>query len=192
MHRSRAIASARAFLGAPRFELLVDITGIEPKGDWRLWVDAEGNRLRIAKNKSIQVYAQSPKVESLVTKDVFRKARPELIANHSYWVLSLFGNCDGHEQTVMAFLGDDGNLRCCVFVDKVWQRNIAPLLLGFQALSCVSSGYIENDSRIIKSLKVTYPKGFDIEEAWASGFPTTDTNLQERIQCHLTNQDSTA
>jgi hypothetical protein len=192
MHRTRAIASARAFLGTPQFEILVDIVGLEPKGDWHVWEDTEGNRLRIAKNKSVQVYAQSPKAESEVTKDVFRKARPDLIAKHSYWVLSLFGNSCGHEDTVLAFLGNDGNLRCCFFRDKVWQRNFSPVLLGFQALSYVSSGYIDNESRILKSLKVTYPKGFDIEEVWASGFPTTDTNLQELIQCHLTNQDLTA
>jgi hypothetical protein len=192
MHRTRAIASARAFLGTPQFEILADIVGLEPTGDWHVWEDAEGNRLRIAKNKSVQVYAQSPKAESEVTKDVFRKARPELIAKHSYWVLSLFGNNQGCQQTVLAFLGNNGNLRCCVFIDKVWQMNISPVLLGFQTLSHISLGYIDNESRIIKSLNVTYPKGFGIEEAWASGFPTTDSNLQERIQCHLTNQELTA
>jgi hypothetical protein len=189
MHRTRAIASARAFLDAPRFEILVDIVGLEPKEDWHTWEDGEGNRLRIAKNKSVQVY--SLKTKSEITKDVFRKARPELIASHSYWVLSLFGNSDGYKDTILAFLGYDGSLRCCLFRDKVWIENFSPVLLGYQTLSYISSGYIDNESRILKSLKVTYPKGFDIEEAWASGFPTTDINLQERIQCHLISQDLT-
>ncbi len=181
MQKKRAIASARAFLNSP-FDLLVDIVGLNPKEDWHLWVDAEGNRLRIAKNKSVQVYPA--REESTCTKDVFRKASPYLIAKNSYWVLALFGK----NQTLLNFLGDDGTLRSCYFKDEIWQYNMSSTLLGYKALRYISSGYVEIYSRqIMTSLKVKYPKGFEIEEAWASGYPSSNAKLQERIQCHLTN-----
>ena len=185
MQKKRAIASARAFLGIP-FDLLAEIAALDPIEDWHLWTDPEGNRLRIAKNKSVQVYPA--RHESRTTKDVFRKAEPALIAKHSYWVLALFGK----DETLLNFLGNDGLLRTCYFEERIWQYNMSSVLLGFKALRYVGSGYIETRSRQITSpLKIKYPKGFEIEEAWASGYPTTDSNLQERIRCHLKNQDST-
>lgn len=183
MQTKRAIASARAFLGVP-FDLLVDIANIETKGDWHFWEDAEGNRLRIAKNKSVQVYPA--KQEAAHTKDVFRKALPSRIAQQSYWVLAIFG-----KSTLLNFLGHDGMLRCCYFEDHVWKGNISPVLLGYQALRYVFSGYMDLEPRQINSLKITYPKGFKIEEAWASGYPSTNSKYQEQILCHLKNQDST-
>jgi hypothetical protein len=145
-------------------------------------MDADGNRLRIAKNKSVLVYPA--KKEPSVTKDIFRKAPPALIAKNSYWILALFGK----NHSLLSFLGNDGNLRSCYFEDEVWQYNMSSTLLGYRALRYVSSGYIETYCRrIITSLKVKYPKGFEIEEAWASGYPSSNDKFQERIQCHLTN-----
>jgi hypothetical protein len=186
MHRSRAIASARAFLGLPTFDIVADIVGMNPQGNWRLWKDSEGNCLRITKKKS--VHSKLPLLPLEITKDVFRKARPELIAKHSYWLLSFFGNINGHQHSIFAFLGYDGYLRCCLFRNNVWCNNFSPILLGFQALSYISSEYIDNESRLINSMKIMYPKGFLIEQVWASGLPIIDTTLQERIQCHLINQ----
>lgn len=180
MQKARAIASARAFLGC-RFDLIVDIVGLDPKEEWMLWEDAEGNRLRISKNKAVNVYPA--KTPAVVTKDVFRKAPPALIAKHSYWVMSVFGNHD-----MLCFLGDDGTLRCCYFENQRWQYNMSPTLLGYQALRCVMSGYIETESRRLHSFSLGFPRDFQIEEAWASGYPTTDRKLQERI-CHLINQE---
>lgn len=180
MHKKRAIASARAFLGMP-FEVLAEIAVLTPKGDWHLWEDPEGNRLRIAKNKAVQVY---PAKTSSSTKDIFRKALPELIAKNSYWVLALFGN----DKSLLSFLGNDGVLRCCYFESGIWQCNINSVLLGFRVLRYVCSGYIENKSREISSLRIKYPKSFEIEEAWGSGYPTSDSKLQERM-CHLINQE---
>jgi hypothetical protein len=182
MQKKRAIASAQAFLGC-RFDLLVDIVGLDPKGDWNLWEDSEGNQLRIAKNKAVHVLPA--KHEPTSTMDVFRKAHPALIAKHSYWALSLFGD----RQSMLCFLGDDGTLRCCYFENNTWQYNMSPVLLGYKALRYVISGYIETDSRRLRTLSLPYPKDFHIEEAWASGYPTTDRKLQERIVCHLTSRE---
>lgn len=182
MQKNRAIASARAFLNSSRFELIVDILGLQPKGDWTQWEDSEGNRLKISKNKAVHIYPSSGEAET--TKDVYRKARPSTIAEHSYWVLAAFGQ----KETILTFLGNDGVLRCSYFENNIWKYNISPVLLGFQALDFIASGYIDTDPRKIRSLRITYPKGFEIEEVWATGYPTNDTTLQERIQCHLTNQ----
>lgn len=182
MQKKRAIASAQAALNFP-FGILVDIVGLDPVDGWNLWRDSEGNLLRIAKNKAVQVFPA--KEEPKITKDVFRKARPELIARYSYWALSLFGN----NESLLCFLGNDGTLRVSYFKNNIWQYNISSILLGYQALRYVVSGYIETDSRKISSLKVSYPKGFRIEEAWASGYPTSSKDLQERIECHLITQE---
>lgn len=182
MQKKRAIASAQAALSFP-FGLVVDIAGLEPMVGWNSWTDSECNLLRIAKNNAVQVFPCS--TEYPITKDVFRKARPELIAKHSYWVLSLFGK----DNTLLCFLGNDGTLRVSYFESNTWQYNMSCTLLGFQALRYVASGYLESDSRKISSLKVSYPKEFEIEEAWASGYPTSHRKLQERIECHLINQE---
>jgi hypothetical protein len=182
MHKKkRAIASARAFLGMP-FDVLAEIAVLNPKDDWHQWEDPEGNRLRIAKNKAVQVY---PAKQTTSTKDIFRKAQPALIAKHSYWALALFG----HNKTLLNFLGNDGVLRCCYFEQNVWQYNMSAVLLGFKPLRYICSGYIENKARRITSLKIRYPRSFEIEEAWGSGYPTSDSKLQERM-CHLINQES--
>lgn len=183
MQKKRAIASARAFLNAPRFGLIVDILNLNPKWDWTQWQDPEGNYLKISKNKAIHVYPSKQELES--TKDVYRKARPETIARHSYWVLAMFGET----QSVLSFLGNDGTLRCCYFENNIWKFNISPMLLGYKILDCIVFGYIETEPRKVKIPKISYPKNFNIEEAWATGYPVVDDNLQERIQCHLmTNQ----
>lgn len=182
MQKNRAIVSARAFLDSTSFELVVDILGLQPKKDWTQWEDSEGNLLKVAKNKTVHVYPAKEEAEA--TMDVYRKARPSVIADHSYWVLAAFGR----EKSIFAFLGNDGVLRCSYFENNTWKMNLPPVLIGFQALNIVASGYIDIDPRKIRSIKLSYPKGFEIEEAWATGYPTTDTTLQERIQCHLTNQ----
>lgn len=183
MQKKRAIASARAFLNAPRFDVVVEILKINPKGDWTQWQDFEGNTLKISKNKAVHVYPSKHDLE--VTKDVYRKARPDSIAKNSYWVLAMFGKT----QSILSFLGNDGTLRCCYFENNIWKCNIAPVLLGYQVLNYIASGYIEIESRKIAIPKIGYSRNFDIEEVWASGYPVTDTNLQEKIQCHLmTNQ----
>lgn len=183
MQKKRAITSASAFLNS-NFNIIVDITGIEIKeNDWHLWQDMEGNSLRITKPGLVQVYpAKYPKQ---VTKDIFVKALPSIIADHSYWLLAIFAK----NKSLLCFLGNDGLLRCSYFENKTWKMNISSLLLGYNVLSYTSSGYMENVTRRIRDIKVTYPKGLDIEEVWASGYPVTDKKLRERIQCHLINQD---
>lgn len=182
MQKNRAIASARAFLNSSRFEIVAEILGLQPKHDWTQWEDSEGNRLKISKNKAVYIYPA--KIDAVSTKDVYRKSQPNTIAEHSYWVLAVFGKTE----TIFAFLGNDGMLRCCYFQNNKWKYNIPPIFLGFQTLDLIASWYIDTDPRKISSFKLSHPKSFEIEEAWVTGYPTNDTTLQERIQCHLTNQ----
>jgi len=178
MLKSRAIASAR--VAVDRFDVIASILDLEPKESWTLWEDSEGNRLRIAKNRSVHVYPA--KIPKQVTKDVYRKAHPATIAKKSYWALALF---DKNKKSIFAFVGHDGTLRASYFENKRWIINISPVLLGIQILRSVSSGYIDEEPRTFSNLKVKYPKDFDIETAWSTGFPSPNTTLQENIICHL-------
>jgi hypothetical protein len=188
MRKKRAVASARAFLNDARFDVIVEILRLNPVGDWTQWADVEGNSLKISKNGAIHVYPS--KEIGTVTNDVYRKARPQAIASHSYWMLAIFGQT----QSILSFLGNDGMFRCCYFENDIWKYNIQPLLLGYQALSYVASGYIDTETRKVRIPKISYPKNFNIEEVWASSYSATDLQLfsensQERLRCHLmTNQ----
>lgn len=184
MQKTKLAASARAFLNCP-FDLLVDMLSLEPKEDWHLWLDPEGNRLRISKNRAVQVYPTTAQAQK--TKDVFRKAPPQLIEHHSYWGALIAGNT----QNILILLGNDGKLRSCHFKDNIWVENTCPLLLGFGILRYIISGYLEPGVRVIKSLNISYPNEFGIENAWAFGLPIEDNNIKERVRCLLKIQDST-
>jgi hypothetical protein len=182
MRKDRLMASARAALNCP-FDLLVDMLGLEPVEDWHVWIDSEGNRLRILKNGAVKVYPAT--TISTKTIDVFRKANPALIERHSYWGMLLSG-----QNNILILLGNDGKIRASYFEKHIWVRNISPLLLGFGILRYISSGYLETNPRAIKLLKVSYPNDFVIEEAWAFGIPIEDDdNLKGNIKCLLKNQD---
>jgi|SRR5690606_30442622 len=176
MKRSAAIASARIGTKESRFNTIVEILDLKHKGDWRIWEDAESNILKISKNGAVQVY---PSKISITTRDIFKKAEPKLIAKHSYWVLCLFGTT----QKILVFLGNDGILRCCLFDNNQWIENLSSVLLGFKTLKVIASGYIDSEPRRMPQMNITYPKSFEIEEAWASGYPSNDSQLQEKIQC---------
>lgn len=185
MQKKRAIASARAFLEDANFDVIVQILRLNPLEDWTQWVDIEGNCLTISKNKVIYIYPSKENIQ--VTNDVYRKTNAITIANHSYWMLAMFGQ----DKSILSFLGNDGMLRCCYFENDIWKCNIQPLLLGYQILSYVASEYINTETRKIQIPKISYPNNFDIEEAWMSGYPCIDFQLlseksQDRLQCHLT------
>lgn len=182
MQKKRAIASARSFLNDPKFEFLVDIVDLEPRNGWTSWYDFEENYMKILKNKSIHVYPSKNK--SNKTNDVFRKSNANIISKHSYWVMAMF--CKS--KSLLNFLGNDGRLRVCYFEDNIWKYNISPLLLGFRTLKVIVSGYIEEEARMINSIKIRYIKDLEIEEVWCSGYPSNNKKLQEKIGCHLTSQ----
>src|SRR5690606_41718125 len=79
--------------------------------------------------------------------------------------------------------GNDGILRCCLFDNNQWIENLSSVLLGFKTLKVIASGYIDSEPRRMPQMNITYPKSFEIEEAWASGYPSNDSQLQEKIQC---------
>jgi hypothetical protein len=182
MQKNRAVASARAFLNCP-FDIIVDMLSLHPKDDWHLWLDPEGNRLRILKTKNVKVYPAVEKIPQ--TKDVFRKANPELIIKNSYWGTLIIGQ----NKKILILLGNDGKLRCSYFVDNIWIENICPLLLGFDILRYIASGYLESNTREIKQLKITYPHDFEIEDAWAFGLPVEDTNIHNHLDTMLINRN---
>jgi hypothetical protein len=182
MIKSRAIASARSALPEANFDALVLMLDLN-NYDWRNWTDPNGNKLVITKNSKVKIYQN--KEEYIVTKDIFRKAHPSSIANNSYWVLSIFSK----NKTILNFVGNDGKLRSCVFENGIWKYNFNPILLGFNVLRYISTGYINDECRKIKVLKLNYPKNFEVEEMWQSAFPSENNELQEKIICHLIAQN---
>jgi hypothetical protein len=181
MNKKRAMASARAATNCP-FDILAGMLMLEPKEDWHLWFDPEGNRLRIFENRAVKIYPAAIPLSK--TKDVFRKARPELIEKYSYWAMPILGK----NKNILILLGNDGKLRSCYFEDNIWKGNISPLLLGINILRYVSNGYLETESRPIKLTNISYPKDFEIEEAWASGLPIEEPNLQRQLDAILNRQ----
>lgn len=178
MKISAAIASARAGTKEPKFDIITEILDLKPKGNWRVWEDAESNILKISKNGSVLIRPSNNPYTTTNPRDVFRKAHPKLIAKHSYWVLAMFGQ----NQAILSFLGNDGILRCCLFDDKGWLGNQNPILLGFRTLKVIASGYIDSEPRKMPQINITYPKCFEIENSWGSSYPSTDSQLQEKIQ----------
>ena len=174
MQRDRALASARAFLSCP-FDLIANMLFMNPNGDWHLWCDSEGNRLRILKNRSVQVYPAL--TNPIKTKDLFRKSPPFIIERNSYWGMLI----SGENKDILIFLGNDGKIRASLFTHNMWVENISPLLLGFCILKYISSVYLESDVRIVNSLTISYPKDFIIEKAWAFGIPIEDDNIKGRV-----------
>src|SRR5690606_13925175 len=136
---------------------------------------AESNILRITQNGWVKIYqGKNP----TTTRDVFRKANPNIIAKHSYWVLYLYSP----EQIIIAFLGNDGLLRCSLFKDNKWVGNQCPIFLGFKILKIIASGYIDPEVKKIVKTNVM-SKNLQIEEAWSSGYPISDSKLQEKLHC---------
>jgi hypothetical protein len=182
MKKSQALASARAFLHFP-FDILVDMLSLEPHEDWHGWQDSDGNRLRILKNGRVNVYPSKQATNK--TTDVFRKAKPELIARHSYWGMLLSG-----KDNILIFLGNDGRVRCSYFKNNIWYKNLSPLLLGFDIIRYIVYGYLETNTVQIKPPKISYPHDIGIEEAWAFGFPIENNQtIKEHIRCLLKNLD---
>jgi hypothetical protein len=178
MLKKYAIASARNFLDFSKFEHIVTMLNLSPIESWNRWEDIDGNILTICKNKNV-IVTQSDKTNNK-TLDIFRKAKPNLIAKHSYWVLCLIGN----KEIILSFLGNDGVLRSCYYKDNKWVNNISSLLLGFDILKYIVNNYIESDIINIEDKKIKKLKLIDIEESWCGGLPLVDSELKEKI-CHL-------
>jgi hypothetical protein len=172
MKKDQLIASARAVLNCP-FELLVSMLGLDPIGDWHTWQDTEGNQLRILKNGKVKIRPSPIFIQK--TKDVFRKAKPSLIAKHSYWGMLLSG-----KDNIIIFLGNDGKIRSSYFENNIWLKNISPLLLGFDILRYIVFEYLDSDFRMIDSIRMSY--NLKVEKAYAFGIPIEDIHLQERIK----------
>lgn len=183
MHRDRLIASARALLDCP-FDVIADMLYLEPVSDWYNWIDPEGNRLKILKNNRVKV--NLPKIKTNKTRDIFRKARPELIKKYSYWGMLLIDK----NKNILILLGNDGKLRSSYFENNIWIENISPLLLGFDIIKYVASGYLDSMVRSVKLVEITYPKDFGIEEAFAFGIPIENNKLKEKIACLLKTRNS--
>lgn len=160
--RQKAIASARAFVDY-RVEIIINILNLNYIEDWTRWVDAEGNSLKLKKNGNIKITKSNHPVQK--TNDIFFKARPGLIARHSYWAFVING--DGNR--IVNFLGNDGVLRSCYYEGGNWVRNFSPLLLGIDNLWVVENNYLNSDKKKIKGVKLPNHKEFVVESCFVTG-----------------------
>lgn len=160
--RQKAIASARAFVD-DRIENIINILSLNYIGDWTKWVDAEGNSLKLKKNGGIIITKSNHPVQK--TNDIFFKARPDLIAKHSYWAFVI--NCG--ENRIVNFLGNDGILRSCYYENGNWVKNFSPLLLGINNLWVVVNNYLDSECKEIKGVKLPNHKEFVVENCFVTG-----------------------
>ncbi|MFA5758998.1 MAG: hypothetical protein WC942_06555 [Clostridia bacterium] len=171
MLKGHAIKSAQVFLKDPLFKTIVNLTNLSPKESWTVWEDPEGNRLKIAKNKSVIISPSN--TEPITTKDIFRKAEPECIYKHSCWGLFI----SGKKHKITHLIGNDGLLRCCYYYNDIWQCNFQSLLLGYHNLMLLSERYSNKTKQTTntnKVFKIKYPKEFEIEEIWDSWISIND------------------
>ena len=154
---SRDLASASAFVGDSSFSLLLTMCRLEPVNGWRLWTDGAGNRLRLHSNSKIAVYpAKEP---SISTRDLYVKARPEVIERRCVWTLIIRGR-DGRDFVFP--VGKDGQLRLCCFADGRWTGNEMPLLAGIPLLRFTVGRYMsETEEVIVDPPPVSSHYGFD-------------------------------
>lgn len=172
----QAIASARAYLTDAKFDNIVSMLNLECIGDWHHWKDSDDNILTITKKRSAIIYPA--KERSFSTKDLFRKASPETIAKHSYWVIYI----ERQDKKTLSFLGNDGILRSSLFENN-WICNFSSMLLGFQILKYISNYYLEDECIEVKQIKQP-----DIKQIWGTPFPSNNERIQEKI-CHLIAQN---
>jgi hypothetical protein len=160
--KQNSIASARAFAG-DRVEVLINILQLNPIDEWTKWTDAEGNTLKLCKNKGVLITPTKYPIQK--TSDIFMLANPEFIEEHSYWKFVINGN----DKKVVSFLGNDGVLRSCFYDCEVWKNNFSPLLLGIDNLWKVVDKYLDSDYKKIKGVKLPFHKDFVVENAFVCG-----------------------
>ena len=170
----REVASARAFLEDESFETVVSVCDLKPIKGWDTWEDDAGNILRVEKNKRIRTYPT--KHELTYTKDLYFKAPPAQILQHSYWLLALIGE----PHSAILLMGNDGRLRFCYFVEGVWKANYFPLTIGINPIKTVVNGYINVRPRKVKIPKTKFIKP---KLAYATGWPTKDVDIKREIEC---------
>lgn len=137
----RLIVSARA--GADEdVETIVRICCLKPAkpGEWAVWIDEGGNRLRIRTDRKVRIYLARESVNAVTTQDLYLKAPPRQIAKYSRWGLILHGRS---AKSLAFLLGADDRLRLVYFEQGKWVGNRYPLEAGMRVLRVVamSCGY---------------------------------------------------
>lgn len=132
MNKAAALASAKWFLEDEHFPYLVEICRLRPTNDWHLWTDEAGNFLRVTKNRKLRVYPSTE--EESITSDIYRYAKPQEIARHSYWLMVSVDTLNNTRK--LWFLGRDERLRFIRYDSRY--KNSLPLLSGIQALKQVA------------------------------------------------------
>jgi len=161
-----ALASARAFLDDKKFDTIVQICALKSRNDWRVWYDENNNYLRLHKNGSIHIYP-SNEIE-IDTNDIYRKSKPDQIANVSCWALLGFGR----EDSVIWFIGNDRRLRVSCFQNEHWIRNQLPLLSGVPILKLIAERMT-----ILPKQQVELDS---FEFAYTTGWPPEEKNIDKR------------
>jgi hypothetical protein len=132
MNKAAALASAKWFLEDESFPFIVDVCRLRPTEDWHIWRDEAGNVLRLTTNRKLRVYRSTE--EESMTSDIYRYAKPQEIARHSYWAMVFVDTLNNTQK--LWFLGNDERLRFIRYDSRY--KNSLPLLSGTQALKQVA------------------------------------------------------
>ena len=140
---------------------MVSICDLNPHPtDWKLWYDEHGNQLKL---NDTRITINLTKTPNNTTRNIFIKALPKSIANNSYWLMLM----EGANEKVFCFMGNDGLLRICYFVDEEWKGNLQPLYIGLEPLQKVINEYLNLEMEKI-SVKSSL---FKVKKAWYGGWP---------------------
>lgn len=138
----KSLASAKAFLPFDdTFEYIVKLCRLRPNpSDWTVWFDDDGNKLKICKNKSLQIYPRKIK-RTIISTDLFYQSRPGHIVQHSEWFAAIKGVDDSQNKVgYVWFIGHDKRMRAAYFVSTSdnnqleWVHNYPPLLSGIKPI----------------------------------------------------------
>jgi hypothetical protein len=173
--QDRLIASARAASGED-VEIIIRICGLNParKGDWTVWIDEAGNRLRIRTDRMARIYPAKHPNKTLTTRDLYLKAPPRQIAKYSRWGLILHGRGG---KSLGFLLGADDRLRLVYFEQGSWVGNRYPLEAGLRVLRVIaaSCGYRngkKQEARICDLPETIARFDFQLSNAFVVSLPT--------------------
>lgn len=177
MNYEKAIVNVKAFLPNDNEIIkIIEICNLNPlKDDWRNWIDNSDFNLNIRKDHNIYIYKNIPNKQSLIIKDIHFKAPIDVISNNSKFALILFSYKQQTDICYVWFLGNDDNLRLCLFVKNEWVENRSPLMAGIGILRT-----IVNNMNVEKH-KTVLVKSILNEISWATKWPPTNKMILDMM-----------
>ena len=174
MNRRQSLTSARAFLGKDsEIDVIARLVPLHHNpNNWKIWADDKNNKFTLEKDK---ITLKLVKEDNLKTTDIYYQAQPHYIAqisNHIFYIKL-------NKNDLLCFVGKDFRLRCAIFKNNIWVKNISPSLLGFELLQFIARYKSKTYKTSWKKLKL-YNQTY--ENIVIHSLPLTKENI-ELIDC---------